>query len=80
MSKEAGIVALGIWLAILPFLGFPGSWRTVFVFLSGAGVAALGFLVRAETLSRSRGFPKDASFTQNTFAGTSHETHQEGRV
>ncbi len=77
MSKEVAIVALGIWLAILPFLGFPGSWRTPLIFLSGLSIAALGFFLRAEALSRGRGDRKDAPFSQNSASSAS--THEEVR-
>lgn len=51
MSKETGVIVLGIWVFILPFLGIPGSWRTILLALTGAALAILGFLMRGEILS-----------------------------
>ncbi len=51
MSKEMGIIILGLWIAVVPYLGIPSSWRTAVLVLSGLGVAVIGFLMRGETLS-----------------------------
>lgn len=50
MSKETGVIILGFLVAILPFLGFPESWRVFFFVLLGAGIATLGFVMRAHML------------------------------
>lgn len=48
MSKETALITLGVFTALFPFSGFPGSWKTIiFVFFGGA-VALLGFLLRIE--------------------------------
>ena len=52
MSKESVAIALGFWVIILPFLGFPESWRVAFLVLTGLGLISLGFLMRAKSLSR----------------------------
>ena len=54
MSKEMTLIVLGILTAVLPFLGFPEAWRTVFFVLFGASVAGIGFLMRARTFTNSR--------------------------
>jgi hypothetical protein len=51
MSKEVGIIVLGIWIIIIPYLGVPDSWRTLLLVLSGLIAIALGFLLRSEGLS-----------------------------
>jgi hypothetical protein len=33
--KNSFYVSFGTWIAILPFLGIPGSWRNMLVFVSG---------------------------------------------
>jgi hypothetical protein len=35
MRKEKTLLALGVWVAILPFLGFPNFWRDIFFVLTG---------------------------------------------
>lgn len=70
MSKETGIIVLGVWVVIVPYLGVPGSWRTVLLVLSGAGIAVLGFLLRGEAMSKgprahSRGRRASHSFVEH---------------
>jgi hypothetical protein len=33
--KESFYISFGVWLAIVPFLGIPGTWRNTLVTLSG---------------------------------------------
>ncbi len=51
MSKEMGVIALGLWIIVLPYLGIPGSWRTVLFILTGLALVALGFYLRNDALS-----------------------------
>lgn len=57
MSKETIISLLGIYLVILPFLGFPQSWKTVMFILIGASLAFLGYMLRQQ---RSKILPGEA--------------------
>ncbi len=75
MSKEVGVVVLGVWVAILPFLGFPGTWRTPILFLSGLSLVGLGFYLRVEALARERGSRTGTPFAQNDDPRT-HETQK----
>lgn len=52
MSKETAVIALGIWAILLPYLGVPRAWLTILLVLTGLGLVILGFLLRAEILSR----------------------------
>ncbi len=54
MSKNKIILILGILVAIMPWLGFPSSWKDVFYFLAGAVmviVAVIGHSRRRSALS-----------------------------
>ncbi len=53
--KETAILVLGLVVALLPFLGFPRSWKTIFFVLSGLAIASLAFLVRER---RGKGFSR----------------------
>ncbi len=53
MSKEMTVIVLGALVVITPYLGLPGSWKTVILVLSGATLAGVGFLLRGEALARS---------------------------
>ena len=44
MIKARIILALGIWVTILPYLGFPNSWKDVLTTLSGLGLIFLSYL------------------------------------
>jgi hypothetical protein len=35
MHKNNFYISFGVWVAILPFLGIPGTWRNALVCLSG---------------------------------------------
>lgn len=53
MSKEMTVIVLGVLVVITPYLGIPGSWKTVILVLSGFVLAGAGFLLRGEALARS---------------------------
>lgn len=33
--KNSFYISFGVWIAILPFFGIPGTWRNALIFLSG---------------------------------------------
>ena len=39
--KNNFYISFGVWLVILPFLGIPGLWRSVFIVASGVFLVAL---------------------------------------
>ena len=48
MTKDLVIIALGIWVAVLPFLGFPNSWDRIFLVITGLSISVLMFLLRRD--------------------------------
>jgi len=46
--KQKAILIVGIWVAILPFLGFPSSWKRFFFFLSGLLLIYIAYLLHRE--------------------------------
>jgi hypothetical protein len=48
MSPHAILFLLGLFLAVLPFLGFPRSWDDVLVTLAGLGCIVLSLIMRRE--------------------------------
>lgn len=44
MRKEKTLLIIGIWIAILPFLGFPDTWRKIFFIITGFMVIYLAYL------------------------------------
>ena len=70
MSREMTIIVLGVWVAIVPYLGFPSSWRTVLLVLTGLGIATTGFLLRARVVKRGTENNNNRFFVDN-----GHEEH-----
>ena len=54
MSKEMGIIALGVWVIIMPYLGIYRSWLTVLMVLTGLALIGLGFLLRGEAIAEEQ--------------------------
>ncbi len=53
MSKETAVIALGLWVMVMPYLGVPRAWLTALMILTAVLLIILGFLMRAEVLSRT---------------------------
>jgi hypothetical protein len=53
MSKETAVIALGIWVIIVPQLGIPLPWRTTLLVLSGIALIIIGLYLRAEAQGRT---------------------------
>lgn len=52
MRKERTLLILGIWVAILPFLGFPTNWRKVLFIITGIALIYLAYLFYIEVKAR----------------------------
>ena len=48
MNKTRILFLLGIWVAVLPYLGFPSSWKRVLFTLTGLGLAVYSYLLHRE--------------------------------
>ena len=48
MRKAYILLILGIWLAILPYLGFPYSWKDVLGSLTGLGLIYFSYVLYTE--------------------------------
>lgn len=77
MSKEMTIIALGLWVVVVPYLGIPGDWRTALLVLSGIGIAVTGFLLRGEALSHGTKPHEHNPFVESGQPHLAHE-HKEG--
>lgn len=68
MSKEMGVIMLGLAVVLTPQLGIPDSWKVVVLSLLGLGVMLLGFLLRGQLLTRSghTTSPESRPFVENT--------------
>jgi hypothetical protein len=58
---------IGVWVAILPYLGFPISWKNSLFTLTGLGIAYFAFVLYKE-FNHSANKPKDQmpdNFSEN---------------
>ena len=49
MKKAWTLLILGVWEAILPYLGFPYSWKDILITLSGLGLIYVSFMLYKES-------------------------------
>ncbi len=69
MRKEKTLLFLGIWIFILPFLGFPDFSRKILFMITGICIVYLAYLFYTEAKSR---MPKEhtmQSFVDNIGSG-----------
>ncbi len=48
MTKDLIIIILGVWVALVPFLGFPNDWDIAIFVFSGLAIVVLTLLLRRE--------------------------------
>lgn len=78
MSKELMVVALGVWVIIVPNLGIPSSWRMITLLITGLALVALGLYLRATASSRTRGEGQH-TFIENTPGASMEPTSDHAR-
>ncbi|MCX6758000.1 MAG: hypothetical protein NTZ44_03925 [Candidatus Nomurabacteria bacterium] len=45
MKKARTLLTIGIWVAILPYLGFPSSWKNILFVLTGLGLFYFAYVL-----------------------------------
>lgn len=50
MTKDVGILILGLLTALMPFLGFPRRFESFILIIVGLTIAVLAFIIRGEAL------------------------------
>jgi len=48
MRKEKTLLIIGVWIMVLPFLGFTNSWRQALLLISGFAIVYLAYLFYLE--------------------------------
>ncbi|MFA6177537.1 MAG: hypothetical protein WC694_01425 [Candidatus Paceibacterota bacterium] len=70
MQKARIFLILGIWITILPYLGFPYSWKDILTTLSGLGIIFGSYLLYKESKKEGIGKGKTFdNFRENEFKG-----------
>jgi arginine exporter protein ArgO len=54
MKRDYTLLFIGIWIMILPFLGFPTSWKKVLLIVTGLFVVFIGYMVWRERLNKEK--------------------------
>ena len=72
MTKQRTIFILGLWVAILPYLGFPNSWKKILFLLAGLAIAYLAYLLYRQ----SKGIHAVKEGKTNTYTDNRNENNQ----
>lgn len=68
MQKARILLFLGIWIVVLPYLGFPQTWKDILIILSGVGLISLSFMLYKEAKSKGEKEKKTfENFRENNF-------------
>jgi hypothetical protein len=79
MSKELTVVALGVWVIIVPFLGVPSSWREWILLATGLALVLLGLMLRATEISRGTKRGGHHTFVENSATDTLEHISEHAR-
>lgn len=77
MSKQKTIFFIGLWVAVLPFLGFPGSWKRIFFVATGVGLAYLGYILNKQA---KEAVPTPATVKAKMYTETKPEASTEAHA
>lgn len=69
MQRSYILLTLGIWIAVLPYLGFPYFWKNILFSVSGLGLMYVSFLMYKE-LKHQKKNKKEIfdNFSENGFS------------
>jgi hypothetical protein len=48
MSKRQVLILIGVWIIVLPFLGFPEWLKTIFFAITGLYIAIIGYTIKLQ--------------------------------
>lgn len=65
MSKARTLLFLGIWVAILPYLGFPSTWKNVLFSLTGLGLIYFAYILYFESRPKNSQREVFDNFSEN---------------
>lgn len=70
MAKAYTLLIMGIWVAVLPYLGFPYSWKDILITLSGFGFIYVSFMFYKEVkMKETKKEETFDNFKENKFEG-----------
>jgi len=65
MYKARILLILGIWIALLPYLGFPYSWKNILFTLSCLGLIYLSYVLYKEYKTGETEEKNSNNFSEN---------------
>jgi hypothetical protein len=71
MSKVKILIILGVWVVILPYLGFPYSLKNIIFSITGLGIVYLGYLLINESKIEEKtfeNFSENSDFVENNLS------------
>jgi len=69
MYKARILLILGTWVAILPYLGFPYSWKSVLFTLTGLGLIYFSYLMYKDYKTKENQEKTFDNFSENSDFG-----------
>jgi len=70
MRKEKTLLIIGLWVALLSFLGFPSNWRKILFLITGLAIMYLAYLFYLEVKARlSKDINHSKTFVDNIGSG-----------
>jgi hypothetical protein len=66
MSKVKIIFALGVWIAVLPYLGFPYSLKNTLFSITGLGLIYIGYVLYQNYKAGESKEKKFDNFSENS--------------
>ncbi|MCC7160569.1 hypothetical protein IT399_02535 [Candidatus Nomurabacteria bacterium] len=75
MRKAQILLILGVWVTILPYLGFPYSWKEILYTLTGFGIIFFSYILYRDYKEREKSIHKTFdNFRENgDFVEKKHE-------
>ncbi len=68
MRKSRILLILGIWVAVLPYLGFPYSWKDTLFTVSGLGLIYFSYMLYKESKIEEVKEETFENFSENKFS------------
>lgn len=67
MKKERTLFFIGLWVAILPYLGFPTSFRKILFVITGLVIIYFSYMLRKKAKEEAQAMQKEDNSKMNTF-------------
>jgi hypothetical protein len=67
MRKAYSLLLMGIWVTVLPYLGFPYSWKDILTAITGLGLIFFSYMLYREYKSKESKVESFDNFSENQF-------------